>query len=367
MDHPTRVVATLAQDLVCIDSRSSVSNLKIADRLQRELQGFDLERLPYLDDNGVEKVAIVATRGRGGMAFSGHMDTVPDTGWLTDPWAGRIENDTLFGLGAADMKGPVAALVVAAQSLPGRIPIALLLTTDEETTKQGARAVLGSELVRRYGPTAILVAEPTRLIPVRGHRAHIEFTAVATGAQAHSSSGRGRNANWDLVPFLIALRAIHDRLRTDPTLLDPAYEPPFSDFNPVIDNHGAAVNVTVPRATVKIKFRYSAGIDPTPIIAAVQAAADGAGMKLSIKREGNPPELTADHRLIAAATELTGNPARTAPYGTDASELQALAPCLIMGPGDIAIAHTPHEAVSLSELAGAVPLFQRMAELMARG
>ena len=367
MDHPTRIVATLAQDLVRIDSRSSVSNLKLAERLERELSGFDVERRPYIDDDGIEKVALVATRGRGGLAFSGHMDTVPDTGWLTDPWSGRIEGDLLYGLGSADMKGPLAALVVAAQSLPGRIPIALLITTDEETTKAGARALLGSELVRRYAPCGILVAEPTGLVPVRGHRSHIEFTATATGTQAHSSTGRGRNANWDLVPFLADLRRIYERLRGDALLQDANYDPPFSDFNPVIDNFGAAVNVTVPKATVRVKFRYSAGVDPTPIVDAVRAAAQTAGLKLAEKREGSPPELPADHPLIATATELTGHAARTAPYGTDASELQAIAPCVVMGPGDIAVAHTPHECISLPALAEAVPLFQRMAERMARG
>lgn len=367
MDHPTRIVATLTQDLVRIDSRSSVSNLPIAERLQRELLGFEVERLPYTDENGIDKVALVATRGRGGLAFSGHMDTVPDTGWLTDPWSGRIEGDMLYGLGAADMKGPVAALVVAAQTLPGRVPVALLLTTDEETTKEGARAVLRSDLVRRYAPTGILVAEPTNLAPVRGHRAHVEFIATATGTQAHSSTGRGRNANWDLIPFLVALRGIYERLRTEPAFRDEAYEPPTSDFNPVIDNHGAAVSVTVPRATVRVKFRYSAGIDPEPIAEAVRAAAAAAGLKLQEKREGRPPELPADHRLIRAASDLTGLAARTVPYGTDASELQALAPCVVMGPGDIALAHTPHEAVSLTGLASTVPLFQRMADQMARG
>ena len=367
MDHPTRVVATLAQELIRIDSRSSVSNLPIAERLQRELTGFEVERLPFIDDDGVDKVALVATRGRGGLAFSGHMDTVPDTGWLTDPWSGRIEDDTLYGLGAADMKGPVAALVVAAQTLPGRIPIALLLTTDEETNKAGARAMLGSALIRQYAPCGILVAEPTRLIPVRGHRAHIEFVATATGTQAHSSTGRGKNANWDLVPFLQELRRIYDRLRTDPALQDSHYDPMYSDFNLVIDNFGTAVNVTVPKATVRIKFRYSAGIDPEPILEAVRNAAEAANLKLTEKREGTPPELPPEHPLIHTAVELTGAPARTAPYGTDASVLQSIAPCVIMGPGDITVAHTPHEAVSLAALAEAVPLFQRMAERLARG
>ena len=367
MDHTTRVIATLTQDLVRIDSRSSISNAKIAERLEQELSGFEVERRPYVDDDGNDKVALVAARGRGGLAFSGHMDTVPDTGWLTDPWSGRIEDDTLFGLGAADMKGPVAALVLAAQTLPGRVPIALILTTDEETTKAGARAVIGSGLLRDYAPCGILVAEPTKLVPVRGHRAHIEFTATATGMQAHSSTGRGRNANWDLVPFLADLRRIYERLRTDPALQDASYEPSFSDFNPVIENYGTAVNVTVPKATVRVKFRYSAGIDPAPIIDDVRHAAATAGLKLTERREGSPPELPTTHRLIEVATEVAGVPAQTAPYGTDASELQAIAPCVVMGPGDIALAHTPHEAVSLSALSDAVPLFQRMAEKLARG
>ena len=367
MDHPTRVVATLAQELIRIDSRSSVSNVRVAERLERELTGFEVERLGYVDDDGVDKVVLVATRGRGGLALSGHMDTVPDTGWLTDPWSGRIEDDTLYGLGSADMKGPVASIVVAAQSLHGRIPVALLLTTDEETTKAGARAVLGSELLKRYAPSGILVAEPTRLVPVRGHRSHVEFIATAAGTQAHSSTGRGRNANWDLVPFLVELRRIYDRLRSEPGLQDVNYDPPYSDFNLVIDNHGTAVNVTVAKATVRVKFRYSAGIDPEPVLEAVRAAAGAAGLKLRELREGSPPELPAEHPLIQTAVELTGVAARTAPYGTDASVLQALAPCVVMGPGDIADAHSPHESVSLAALAGAVPLFQRMAERMARG
>ena len=367
MDHPTRIVATLAQDLVRIDSRSTVSNLPVAERIERELAGFEVERCPYVDDEGTDKVALVAVRGRGGLALSGHMDTVPDTGWLTDPWSGRIENDVLYGLGSADMKGPVAALVVAAQTMPGRVPMALFLTTDEETTKAGARAVVGSDLAQRYAACGILVAEPTQLVPVRGHRAHIEFTATATGTQAHSSTGRGRNANWDLVPFLAELRRIYDRLRTDTELQDTDYDPPFSDFNPVIDNFGSAVNVTVPKAVVRVKFRYSAGVDPQPIADAVRWAADAAGLKLTEKREGIPPELPADHRLVRAAAELTGHEPRTAPYGTDASELQALAPCVVLGPGNIAVAHTPHESVRLAELAESVPLFQRMAERFARG
>lgn len=355
-------LAPLARDLVRIDSRSSRSNLAVAERLMAELSGFEVERLDYTDVAGVPKCVLVAARGAGGLALSGHMDTVPDTGWTDDPWSGRIEGDTLHGLGSTDMKGPVAAIIAAARALPAHVPVALLLTTDEETTKAGARLIADrSALARRFAPRGILVAEPTGMAPVRGHRGNVEFRAVATGVQAHSSTGQGRNANWDLLPFLTEMRALHDRLRGAPELQDPAYDPPFSDFNLVLDNHGAAVNITAPKATATIKYRYSRSIDPAPVVAAVQDAADRAGLMLTVTMQGAPPELPAGHPLVAMAVALTGQAAQTAPYGTDASELQALAPCLVLGPGRISDAHKPTEAVSLSALAAAVPVFMRLA------
>lgn len=361
-------VATLARDLVRIDSRSAISNLPIADRIEAELDEFQLERIDYKDANGVNKCVLVAARGSGGLAFCGHMDTVPNIGWTADPWSGQVDGDILFGLGSTDMKGPVASLIAAATALPPSVPIALFITTDEETTKQGVRLLARtSELARSFAPRAILIAEPTGMVPIRGHRSHIEFTAVATGIQAHSSTGAGRNANWLLLPFMADMAAIFDRLRTETALQDPGYNPPFSDFNPLIDNHGAAINMTVPKATARIRYRYSAAIDPAPIVDAVQAAADRHGLELTILRGAAPPELPADHPLIALAIRITGIPAATVPFGTDASELQTLAPCLIIGPGDMAQAHTPTERVSLSALTAAVPIFMQIAEAVAAG
>jgi acetylornithine deacetylase len=187
---------------------------------------------------------------------------------------------------------------------------------------------------------------------MRGHRVHIVFTAVASGIQAHSSTGRGRNANWDLLPFLVEMRALHERLRKDIALQDPDYDPPFSDFNLVLDNHGSAVNVTVPKATATIKFRYSAKVDPQPVADIVRDAARRA-------------ELPETHPLVRLCSEVSGLAPRVAAFGTDASELQALAPCVIMGPGDIAVAHAPEESAAIAELAAAVPVFMRLAQAAA--
>ncbi len=366
-DH-TQVIAELTRDLVALDSRSSVSNRAVADRIEPELRGFEIERIDYQDVAGVAKRVLVAHRGGpGGIAFSGHMDTVPETGWQDDPWSARTDADgVLHGLGSTDMKGPVAAAIVAARNLPDVIPVTLLITTDEETTKQGARVMAErSSLVRSVRPAGILVVEPTQMRPVRGHRSHILFTCIAQGVQAHSSKGIGRNANWALIPFLTEMKSLFDRLLTDRSLQDDAYDPPFSDFNVVIDNHGTAINVTVPLATARIKFRYSAAIDPSPVRAAVHAAAARHGIAVTEAEEGSPPELPADHPFVRRCVEIGGQTATTAPFGTDASILQALAPCVVMGPGDIGVAHRPGEAVSIAGLAAAVPVFQALAHRLA--
>jgi acetylornithine deacetylase len=368
MDQTASIITDLTRDLVMLDSRSSVSNVPVADRIEPELRGFQVERVDYADAAGVPKRVLVANRGgQGGIAFSGHMDTVPDTGWKVDPWSGHTDDKgVLHGLGSTDMKGPVAAAIVAARSLPERIPITLLITTDEETTKLGARAIAErSALVKTIRPKGILVVEPTSLRPVRGHRSHILFTCTAEGVQAHSSTSKGRNANWALVPFLAEMKTVYDRLLTDRTLQDDAYDPPFSDFNVVIDNHGTAVNVTVPLATAMIKFRYSARIDPSVIQNAVHTAAARHGVTVREDEEGSPPELPADHPWVQACSEVAGQPPATAPFGTDASILQRIAPCVIMGPGDIGVAHKPNEAVSVPELAAAVPVFQALARRFA--
>jgi acetylornithine deacetylase len=363
MTDPTQAIAELTRDLVALDSRSSVSNLAVAERIEPELRGFEVERIDYQDTAGVAKRVLVAHRGgAGGIALSGHMDTVPETGWQDDPWSARLDDGVLHGLGSTDMKGPVAAAIVAARGLPDTVPVTLLITTDEETTKQGARVIAErSGLVRTVRPAGIIVVEPTRMQPVRGHRSHILFTCVALGVQAHSSKGIGRNANWALIPFLSEMKLVSDRLLTDRTLQDNAYDPPFSDFNVVIDNHGAAVNVTVPVATARIKFRYSARIDPEPIRMAVQAAGLRNGVTVTEAEEGAPPELPIDHWLVRMCDEVSGQRPTTAPFGTDASVLQTIAPCVVMGPSDIGVAHRPGEAVRISELIAAVPVFQRLA------
>ena len=83
----------------------------------------------------------------------------------------------------------------------------------------------------------------------------------------------------------------------------------------MVDNHGTAVNVNVPLASCRIKFRYSRSLDPKPILAAVQAAAERHGVTLVVAAEGTPPELPLDHPLIRLACALHAGMATFAEAG----------------------------------------------------
>lgn len=355
----------LARDLVAIDTRFFISNLPAAERIEQELEGFEVERLDYTDPKGVAKRALVAHKGpdRPGIALCGHMDTVPALAWVNDPYDPKVADGWLHGLGSCDMKGPVAATIVAAQAAEPDLPVTLVLTTDEDGgNKMGAKEIAAnSAMLKRRPPKAMLIAEGTSLSPVRGHRVSINFIATARGVQAHSSTGEGFNANLKLIPFLNEILPWYEKLRSDPALQDPAFTPPFSDFNITLDNHGTGRNITVPEATAVIKLRHSKRVDPQPVIDAMEAAAARAGVELAYELEGMVPELEPDHWFVKMAERVTGKTAIVVPYGTDASELGHICPTIILGPGTIDYAHKPTERIDIAELQAAVPLFLDMA------
>ncbi len=353
----------LARDLIAIDSRSPVSNVPVADRVRQELGGFEVETIDYTDAQGVAKRNLVAYRGAGdnGIALSGHLDTVPDTGWQRNPFDPAVEAGVLHGLGSADMKGPIAAMLAAGQAAPQDVPVLLLFTADEEVGKAGCRELMQrSGLLRRHPPKAIVVGEPTGLRCVRGHRVDIQFTADAEGIQAHSSTGQGFNANLALIPFLVDVRALHFKLREDARFHDPAYTPPFCDLNFTLDNYGTPNNITVPKATCRIKLRYSKSFNPDWVVETIQRSATAHGIRLQIKREASPPELPETHPLVRLGAEVTGQPATVAGLGTEASELKVLAPVIVLGPGWIEHAHKPTEHIAVAELERAVGIYARL-------
>lgn len=362
-------VTRIACKLVSIDSRSDRSNVDVLEATLGELLGFEIERIDYRDEAGrLKRVAVARSRPGRCAALCAHVDTVLDTGWSDDPLLPRVTDGVLHGLGAVDMKGPLASLLLAAHAAARSAPVMVILTGDEETTKAGARTVVErSTLIKSSPPAAIVIAEPTGMVPVRAHRTSILFSAEATGEQAHAATGRGRNAVWPLVDFLHRVDGLRARLHTDTAMTDVAFDPPVCDIAVTLDGTGTALNVTAPRSTARLAWRYSASVDPHPFVDSMRRAAVAAGVALDVVFDGRPLELAADHPVVRLAEGLSGHTARTMPFSTDASEFQAVAPCLIMGPGDIAHAHTPDERVGLADLAAAVPLFSQLAVAIADG
>lgn len=357
-------VLQLLRDLISIDSRSAVCSVPVFNAVAEELKDWELEFVDYVDVKGVVKRNMVARceSSLSKLAFAGHLDTVPDTGWEREPFGATIENHLLYGLGSSDMKGPIASFIVAANSMPASERPMIVLTSDEEAGKQGVREVVArSELLANYRPDCFVVAEPTALGVVRGHRVDVAFTVSAHGIQAHSSTGKGLNANIALIPFLYDMRELHLHLRSDTSLHDSQYDPPFADLNFVIDNYGAFPNTTVGLATCRIKFRYSKAFNPAYVIDKVRASAKFHNLEVDVKPEAPPPELPADHFLVKGAERIAGSTSRVAGLGTEASEYSKLAPCLVFGPGDIEHAHKPTEYIDMRQLELSTNLFRRMA------
>src|SRR5512142_1788839 len=133
------------QSLVAIDSTSSRSNMPVLDLLERRLRaaGFDTRRTSWLDGARVEKGNLVCRRGpdgAGGLALVGHTDCVPfDPDWK-EALSGEVRDGRVWGRGAADTKGFLAAVLHAVErAREARHPLTVLFTADEEVGCLGAK------------------------------------------------------------------------------------------------------------------------------------------------------------------------------------------------------------------------------------
>jgi succinyl-diaminopimelate desuccinylase len=175
--------------------------LRLVERTLAGL-GFTCHRLGFTEPGTAAVDNLYARIGEGGphFCFAGHTDVVPvgePTLWTVDPFGGEVKEGALYGRGAADMKGAVAAFIAAAarhwagrqQGLPGRI--SLLLTGDEEgPAVNGTRKVLDWMAANGELPDVCLVGEPTN--PARlgetikiGRRGSLTATLTLHGVQGH--------------------------------------------------------------------------------------------------------------------------------------------------------------------------------------
>ena len=210
-------VVDLTCRLIACDSVTPATG-SVFDVLAAELTaiGFDVDRFTVGEapDGPVEN--LLAVRGNGGrhFAFAGHVDVVPaGAGWQRDPFGGTIRDGLVFGRGAVDMKGAVAAFVAAAARVPAEAgTISLIITGDEEgPAVYGTRALIDRMAAHGVKPDWCLVGEPTSqqqlgdMIKI-GRRGSVNIWIDVPGRQGHVAYPH--LADNPITPLIAALAEI---------------------------------------------------------------------------------------------------------------------------------------------------------------
>jgi len=362
--------------LVSFDSVSRKSNVAVSDFAAASLEnlGFKIERLEYDDENGVRKACVIGKKGvgTGGLAYFGHTDVVPADPWFSNehgPFQPKVVGERLYGRGSCDMKGSIACMwAAAAQFSVEKLqkPIYVTCTSDEEIGYGGAREVAArSQLYREMvaGNTHGIVGEPTRLEVVYAHKGTFGFTVISHGRAAHSSTDKGVNANLAMIPFLAEMKAIHDELARDPAWQNQEFDPPGVSWNIGINDHTAAINITPPQSVCTIYFRPMPGQDGDILVDRARAVADRLGLEFKRGHSGRALYVDPQSAFVQSVLKLAGKAApRTVPYGTDGVMFGELKNILVLGPGDIAQAHTHDEWIDLAQLELGTALYSRLIE-----
>ena len=373
---PSLEAIDYARELVSFESTSTLSNTPVTDYLEETLEGlgFETERVEYTDPEGVGKSNVVARKGpgTGGFAYFGHTDVVPAKEWFSDshgPFEPRLSDGRLYGRGSCDMKGSIACMLAAAGRVPSSElvhPIYITCTADEEVGYGGAKEVVRrSRLYREMleGEAHGVVGEPTRLDVVYAHKGTYGFRAVSHGRAAHSSTSEGLNANLAMIPFLAEMKAIHDEIEEEEAWHDREFDPPTVSWNIGINDHTEAVNVTAPRSICTVYFRPTPRVDADSLLARAKRAARRCGVEFEVLRRASPFYVARDSDYLEETQALAEREtAHTVSYGTDASMFREMKHLLVIGPGNIAQAHTADEWIELEQLRLGAELYGRLIE-----
>jgi acetylornithine deacetylase len=238
----------------------------------------------------------------------------------------------------------------------------IVLTADEEIGYGGATSVVArSQLFQEMKSGRGIIGEPTMLDVVHGHKGAIGFSATAHGRAAHSSTGRGVNANLAMIPFLVELKKIHDELRTDSRWHNAEYDPPYVGFNIGINDGNTAVNITAPRSVATAYARPMPGTDIDALVHRVRSAAEQCGVELKIVGHGRTMYTDPKSDFVQEVLAIAGRTkSHTVPYGTDGITFGGHLPLVVCGPGDIAQAHTVDEWIALEQLEKGTDLYAKL-------
>ena len=368
-------VLDLARDLI---ARPSVTpddagcQDLVATRLQRA--GFACESLRFGQvDN------LWATHGSGApvLVLLGHTDVVPPgprEAWSSDPFAPEVREGLLYGRGSADMKGSVAAFVVAAEQFVAAHPdhagtLAVLLTSDEEGDAiEGVRRVASVFRERGQRIDWCITGEPSstgklgHLLRV-GRRGSLSGTLSVKGIQGHVAyPHKARNPIHQAAPALAELAARE---------WDGGYAsfPPTSFQVSNIQAGTGASNVIPGELQVLFNLRYNPHWDAPALEVEIAALLDRHGLQYDLRwHRSGEPFYTPEGRLRSVAREVLGEFAGIPPEestGGGTSDARFIAPlgaqCIEVGPVNASI-HQVDEHVAVADLEALPALYQRLIE-----
>jgi acetylornithine deacetylase len=330
---------------------------------------FERQQVAPLRDNIVAYSDFPGRRPT--LLLEAHQDTIAVDNMRVEPFAAEIVDGRLFGRGACDVKGGMAAMLVAFARLMRERPhracnLIMACTVDEEHT------FLGVQRLMRGGLEAdmAVVAEPTSLRIVNAHKGVVRWHIETSGRACHSSAPeQGVNAIYRMAPILNAVHQYADELQASKR--DPVLGAPTLSIGRI--EGGSSVNTVPDHCRIEIDRRLLPGES------AKQAPHDLAMFIRRLVGDTVPfessqpwliaPALGSEHsaRLVEKLGEAINavkgeHQVIAVPYGTDASTIaEAGIPAVVFGPGDIAQAHTCDEWISLTELDAASDILYRLA------
>jgi len=206
------------RDIIAIPS-TSCNEGPVIERIAQEMNDTGFEEV-IIDPMG--NVLGRIGNGKHIIAMDGHVDTVGignPANWKHDPFKGKVEDGVIYGRGASDMKGAMAAMVYAGKiikemGLEDDYTLYISGTVQEEDCDGLCWQYIINE--DNIVPEVVLIAEPTNLQIYRGQRGRMEFEVVTEGISAHGAAPElGDNAIYKIAPLIREIEQLNDRLSND--------------------------------------------------------------------------------------------------------------------------------------------------------
>ena len=297
--------------------------------------------------------------GKPRLIFAPHTDTVSVAGMTVDPFAAKLRDGKIFGRGASDTKGPMAAMLWALWEWRDAIPalpheIWFTGLMGEEAGQNGSKA-----FARVYAdgtPAFALIGEPTECDIVHTHKGCLWLTLRTRGVAVHASTPeRGENAIYKMTDAIRTLR--EEFIPAFAALRDPVLGSPTLSVGTL--SGGSKTNIVPDVCEATVDIRTIPAQDSRRLANEIEARLSGVEVAV---RQSLPLYTDPSHPLIAALERAGGKPAG-APWFCDAAILAAAGiPSVAAGPGSIAQAHTRDEWISVADMEEGVLFYKRFLE-----